>query len=292
MNEQQMRSFISVAKHKSISRAAEELNISQQGLSWIIRVIETEFRAKFFNRGSGGSALTDLGETILPVVASMLKNYEENIKIINDIIEKQRKTITITHEHASTLTDIPLAIASRLTDINFKIMIVGSLETCMAQVLNGTADLGFCHNGGNFGKLKYIPIIHDPIIVFMSRDHYLTGKNKLILSDLKGIPQIFPGNALPQAAVAYLEDCVKEGFYPDYALKSKDPEVLLAAIRDRTSVVLGSWRVFAGIPNDIIGIPLIYESKKIEMGFLVKPPVKKTVLSFIEAARNYYDQNS
>jgi DNA-binding transcriptional LysR family regulator len=77
MNEQQMKSFIGIAKHKSIFRAAEELNISQQGLSRIISVIEDELGVKLFTRTTGGVELTDLGSMILPVVASMLKSHDE-----------------------------------------------------------------------------------------------------------------------------------------------------------------------------------------------------------------------
>jgi DNA-binding transcriptional LysR family regulator len=291
MNEQQMRSFIGVAKHRSISRAAEELNISQQGLSRVITVIENELGAKLFARSAGGVELTDSGSMILPAVASMLKSYEEYMTIINVIIEKRKETITITHEHATSLTRIPFAITSQLKDINFKILIAGTIENCMAQVLNGTADIGFCHRCDNFDELKYIPVIDEPVTVFMSRDHELAGKNELVLSDLDGVPQLFPGVVLPKSAIEYLEDCVKQGFYPDYKLSSDDPDILLKAIRDKNSVILGSRYLFSATPDDIIGIPLIYESKKVEMGFLVKIPAGKSVLSFIEAVKQYYERS-
>jgi DNA-binding transcriptional LysR family regulator len=288
MNEQQMKSFIGVAKHKNISRAAEELNISQQGLSRIIGVIENELGVKLFARIGGGVELTGSGSMILPVVQSMLKGHEEKMAIIRDIIEKRNETITITHEHASNLMDIPFDIASRLKNKTFNIIIAGSIETCIAQVLNGTAHLGFCHNDAHFGELEYIPVIDEPVIVFMRRDHYLAGKNELVLYDLDGVPQLFPGVALPKSAIAYLEDCVKEGFYPEYELSSNDTGILLEAIRKKNSVLLGSRLLFSDLPDDIIGIPLIYKSKKIGMGFLAKPPIEKSLLSFIEAVKKYH----
>jgi DNA-binding transcriptional LysR family regulator len=287
MNEQQMKSFISVAKHRSISKAAEELHISQQGLSRIIGVIEGELGVKLFTRTSGGVALTDLGSMILPVVESMVKSHEEYMNIINGIIGKHRETITITYEHALFPVGMPFDATSRLENINFKTLIAGSIDACMAQVLNGTADLGFCHNNSNFGKLEYIPLVDEPVVVFMRRDHYLAGKNELVPSDLNGVPLLFPADTFPKGVMDLFEICRKEGFYPDYELKSNDPDILIGAVRDKTSVLLGSRRLFSPFPDDITGIPLKHELTKIEMGFLVKPPVKRSILSFIETVKKY-----
>jgi DNA-binding transcriptional LysR family regulator len=288
MNDQQMRSFISVAKHKSISKAAEELNISQQGLSRVISVLENELGAKLFARTGGGVELTDSGSMILPAVASMLKSYEEYMTIINVILEKRKETITITHEHASSLMQTPFNVASQLEGINFKMLIAGSLDTCIAQVFNGAVDIAFCHNNDNFGDLEYIPVINEPVTVFMSRDHGLAGKNELVPVNLKGILQLFPNIApMPRDAIHYFDFCRENGF-SSVEIKPNDPDILIAAVRDKTSVVLGAKRMFPHLPDDILGIPLIHEAAKIEMGFLVKSPAKKSVLSFIETAKKCY----
>jgi DNA-binding transcriptional LysR family regulator len=288
MNEQQMKSFIGVAKHRSISRAAEELNISQQGLSRIVGVLEDELGVKLFTRTAGGVELTDMGSMILPAVASMLKSYEEYMGIISGIIEKRKETITITHEHASSLMRTPFNVASQLEGMNFKMLIAGSIETCMAQALDGTADIIFCHNNDNFGELAYIPVIDEPVTVFMCRDHDLAGKNELVPVDLRGVPQLFPDIApMPRDAIRYFDVCRENGILP-FEIKPNDPDILLAAVRDKTSVVLGAKRMFSQLPDDILGIPLIHEAAKIEMGFLVKPPTKKSVLSFIETAKKCY----
>jgi DNA-binding transcriptional LysR family regulator len=292
MNEQQMKSFIGVAKHRSISRAAEELNISQQGLSRIVGVLEDELGVKLFTRTAGGVELTDMGSMILPAVASMLKSYEEYMTIINVLIEERKKTITITHEHASSLMHTPFKVASQLEGMNLKMRIAGSIETCMAQARDGTADIVFCHNNDNFGELAYIPVIDEPLTVFMSRDHNLAGENELVLFDLKGVPQVFPDiSPMPRDVIRYFDVCRENGLIL-FEVKPNDLDILIAAVRDKTSVVLGAKRMFPQLPDDILGIPLIHGAAKIEMGFLVKPPAKKSVLSFIEAAKKcYYEQD-
>lgn len=74
--------FIETANHKSISKAAEALFISQQALSRCIQNLEAELDCKLFERTVKGSVLTKDGKLIydkfLPVV-EQYRNTEEEI---------------------------------------------------------------------------------------------------------------------------------------------------------------------------------------------------------------------
>ena len=74
--------FIETANHKSISKAAEALFISQQALSPCIQNLEAELNCKLFERTVKGSVLTKDGKLIydkfLPVV-EQYRNTEEEI---------------------------------------------------------------------------------------------------------------------------------------------------------------------------------------------------------------------
>ncbi len=74
--------FIETANHKSISKAAEALFISQQALSRCIQNLEAELNCKLFERTVKGSVLTKDGKLIydkfLPVV-EQYRNTEEEI---------------------------------------------------------------------------------------------------------------------------------------------------------------------------------------------------------------------
>ena len=77
-----MEYFIETANHKSISKAAEALFISQQALSRCIQNLEAELNCKLFERTVKGSVLTKDGKLIydkfLPVV-EQYRNTEEEI---------------------------------------------------------------------------------------------------------------------------------------------------------------------------------------------------------------------
>jgi DNA-binding transcriptional LysR family regulator len=286
-----MKSIISVAKHKSISRASEELHISQQGMSRIIEKVESDLGVKVFIRTVQGVELTDFGLMVLPVVQSMLSSYEEHTNIINGIVEKYKETITISYEHSLLPFLMPIDLTSRLGNIKVKTLVAGDLKTCMDQIHSGTADFGLCHNNEDFNGLEYIPLLSEPYYVIMRRDYYLAKKDELVWSDMKDVPQLFPSIIAPKGAVSSLEACIKEGFYPNYVIESNNLEILLRNVRDNVGILVGSQYMMIDPHEDLMRIPLKHESLKLEIGFLTKPSVKKSILSFINMIKDHYDQN-
>ena len=57
------RVFYTVAKCGSLTKAAEELYISQPAVSQAIKQLETQLGGKLFNRVSRGRELTETGRT-------------------------------------------------------------------------------------------------------------------------------------------------------------------------------------------------------------------------------------
>ena len=79
--------FIETANHKSISKAAEALFISQQALSRCIQNLEAELNCKLFERTVKGSVLTEDGKLIydkfLPIVEQYRSTEEEVFAALN-----------------------------------------------------------------------------------------------------------------------------------------------------------------------------------------------------------------
>ena len=64
----QLRGFEAVARSKSFSRAAREVNLSQPALSQSVRALEAKFAARLFERRQSGCYLTEPGAVLLPRV--------------------------------------------------------------------------------------------------------------------------------------------------------------------------------------------------------------------------------
>ncbi len=77
MNFQQLKYFTVLCEAGSLSKATENLFISQQGLSMAISNLEAEFSCKFFHRTPKGLVLTDDGKYFREWAEQMLQNLED-----------------------------------------------------------------------------------------------------------------------------------------------------------------------------------------------------------------------
>ena len=71
--------FYHVAKNKNITKAANELNITQPGISKAIKNLEEQLGCSLFIRTKSGVILTDEGKIISNKIKECLSNYNKNI---------------------------------------------------------------------------------------------------------------------------------------------------------------------------------------------------------------------
>jgi DNA-binding transcriptional LysR family regulator len=64
----QLRAFEAVAKLRSMSRAAREINLSQPGITQSVEALERELKVRLFERRRSGCYPTKFGEVLLPRV--------------------------------------------------------------------------------------------------------------------------------------------------------------------------------------------------------------------------------
>lgn len=68
----QVRTFVTVADEKHLTRAAKRLNTSQPAVSAHIKALEEELGVRLFDRTSRGMSLTTEGEALLPYAEKLL----------------------------------------------------------------------------------------------------------------------------------------------------------------------------------------------------------------------------
>lgn len=106
MDIRELRTFIAVAKTGNITRAAEELHISQPALSRQIIKLENELGCKLLERGSHGISLTNAGHLLL--------NRARELSDLLDKTETELKTPDVASGEVSIAcneTSATLAIA-------------------------------------------------------------------------------------------------------------------------------------------------------------------------------------
>lgn len=96
MNIEQLLYIVEVAKHSSLSIAAQNLHVTQSGISQSITNLEKELGLKIFKRSRGhGAVSTDEGRIILKHAYEVLRKLEEMKEIANSFNSTEAEELKI-----------------------------------------------------------------------------------------------------------------------------------------------------------------------------------------------------
>ncbi|WP_321532927.1 LysR substrate-binding domain-containing protein [uncultured Desulfuromonas sp.] len=99
MTLRQLQIFAKVAERESVSRAAEEMALTQSAVSMALSELERYSDAPLFNRQGKRLHLNDRGRQLLPLVATLQRQYQEIEMFLDESLLKPRG---ILHVGAST----------------------------------------------------------------------------------------------------------------------------------------------------------------------------------------------
>ena len=81
----QIEAFVQVAAHRSFSRAAEVLQLTQPSITARIQSLEREVSEELFERGGRGVRLTDAGLAFLPYAERILQTLQEARDAVDEV---------------------------------------------------------------------------------------------------------------------------------------------------------------------------------------------------------------
>jgi len=76
----QLEAFSAVARHASFTKAAEQLHVTQAGLSAMVRELESQAGCRLFERTTRRVSLTEAGERLLPVARRSLQELTQALR--------------------------------------------------------------------------------------------------------------------------------------------------------------------------------------------------------------------
>lgn len=88
-----LRAFEAAARHQNLTRAAEELHVTQTAVSQHIRKLEDRLGKPLFRRLPRGLALTDEGQALLPVVVESFGKLQRALEKLGDT--RPREVLTV-----------------------------------------------------------------------------------------------------------------------------------------------------------------------------------------------------
>lgn len=182
--------FKEVARVKSMSKAAENLYISQPTISQKIQEIENYYHIKLFQRHSRTLGISEEGKIFLEHANKILDELDviENIFFHKDdkITLKFGSTLTV----ANTVTAQMLkSIEEKHPEMHFQVY-VDNTQSIEEKLISNELDIAIVEGDIHNDNIIHEPIIHDQLVLVCSKKHPLAKCDVIDISALQNLPFI------------------------------------------------------------------------------------------------------
>ncbi|WP_430118938.1 LysR family transcriptional regulator [Neobacillus rhizosphaerae] len=193
MELRQLRLFIEVAKQKSITKAAENMHISQPALSKSIMALEDEMGMTLIIRTNKTSDLTDAGKVVLEYALRMTVLVDEMKTTLVDMTNLSRGQINIGLPPFIGSLFFPRVMAKfhhAFPNIELNITEYGGARV-VKSVEEGEFELGVAVLPIDEQQFSVYPIVEEEMRLVVYKDHHLSDRNEVELKELRDEEFIF-----------------------------------------------------------------------------------------------------
>ena len=181
----QLEIFLAIAKHQNISKAAEELHMSQSAASSALQNLEHAYEISLFDRQGKKLVLNATGDSLRAEAENLLihcESFENHLLKHNDFGHLKIGASFTIGNHL-----LPKHLADYLAeypDANIDFDIANTPDIA-AKVLNYEVDIGMIEGEVQHKGLNLIPWKDDELVVFCSANHPYAKKKHLSNKDIK-----------------------------------------------------------------------------------------------------------
>jgi DNA-binding transcriptional LysR family regulator len=181
----QLECFLAVARLGNVSRAAEEMFLTQPTLTARIKALEEELGEQLFARTSKGMRLTEAGKEFLPHAERALASVDEGRRRLEEMRGLTGGKLVLGASPGVSTYALP-AILERFAGAYPKVSIsvrTGHSEDVLAMVLEDEVQLGLAREIEH-AEVEGIPLYEDEIVLVVYPQHRFTEKGTAKLSEV------------------------------------------------------------------------------------------------------------
>jgi DNA-binding transcriptional LysR family regulator len=175
MNTDQLRLFLVIAQHRSLSRAAAELDLGQATVSDRLHALEAELGAPLFERHGRGVVLTPAGESFRPYAERALEVLREAQDSVRGAKEGERGQVSI----AVTVTSgaylfAPALVAFQREHPNVEVRVRSAHSwDAPGLILDGVAQLAIISGPSLNPQIESLATFTSPLVLVSGKQHSL-----------------------------------------------------------------------------------------------------------------------
>lgn len=186
----QLEIFVAISRTESVSRAAEELFLSQSATSTALGEFERQFNLQLFDRVGKSLRINEAGQRLLPRAVELLDRAKE----IEDLLDghagfghmKIGATLTVGNYLATILV---AKFLQEHPESRIQLQ-VHNTRTIVHQIANHELDLGLIEGDCHHPDIEVETWIADELVVFSAPDHPLAKQRKVSMEQLLQEPWI------------------------------------------------------------------------------------------------------
>ena len=187
-----LRSLVAVSQRGAIGEAAEQLGISQPGLTRRIHLLEEELGAELVERSGRGIALTEMGRLVVEEARVLVERYERMKEEVKRHVRLEAGVVRVGGGATAVSYVLPEAIGKfrrAYPDVRFDVREAGSRDVIEA-VRQESLELGLvtlATDSKHPSDLVVRALIPDSIVLVAGRGHPLAGKRQISADKLEGL---------------------------------------------------------------------------------------------------------
>jgi DNA-binding transcriptional LysR family regulator len=188
----QLKYFESIVRNRKISKAAEELYVSQPSISAQLKALEKELDCKLIERTVREISLTEPGKVLYKHAIKILKQYKEAQQEIEDWKNMYSGCIYIgvlPTIVTSWLPEILSCFNEKFPDVIIHVKEMSSQEI-QDSLRNFDIQLGITNSPINKEEITCERLIEEELLLVAPTDYKFNNEEAINLSDLKELPFI------------------------------------------------------------------------------------------------------
>nr|WP_225777770.1 LysR family transcriptional regulator [Pseudomonas sp. Marseille-Q3773] len=236
MDLRQLRYFSAVAKHASISIAAQEVHIAQPALTRQIQGLEQELGTQLFTRSTRGVSLTDAGRQLLADASRLLEDVEAagerarragrgevgHLSIALPVMQNLAPMIAeLLRTYRAETPGVGITLHHLLSDVQLR------------QLADGRLDAGFMlFRPQDDPSLDGVPLFSERLLLAYPADwQWPKAKTPVVLKDLQALDFVWlPRSAAPAWHDRLIHCFFAAGFVPRTSVLGVDAASMLTLV--------------------------------------------------------------
>jgi DNA-binding transcriptional LysR family regulator len=269
--DRKIRYFVKIAELKSLSKAADSLDLTQSGLSRQLAVLETYIGKPLFSRTGRGVELTDAGSILLEAAKTGYAHIDKALETIRDKEGVTQGNVRLATVHTLSYyftADVVSTFVGQRPKVNLSLMARSSLEV-VELVENGKADLGFVYDSVVASPdLTSIPLFVDEMCLIIDQDSPISDGVDLMNARprLVGFPEDYALRRMLEGGGLQLE----------FAAEAETVDAMLRLVASGVGACVLPQRM----PDNVIRD---HRLKKVR---IANPPMKRRVVAIVRGDRH------